>query len=118
MCESYIITQTLADQDQMLNGKVVIKLARVIYLDAVIIAWQNRWRRKQESGPSYYPQKLSFNGYIDRCWGRAQIDRFIRAMYFTPFRGACVGLANAEEKKVSSKGEYDVLAASGQVGFR
>ena len=36
----------------------------------------------------YYPRKVPFDGKIDRKWSESQIESFIRAMYFPPFKSA------------------------------
>ena len=36
----------------------------------------------------YYPRKVPFDGKIDRNWSESQIESFIRAMYFPPFKSA------------------------------
>ena len=71
--------------------------------------------RKQAGKPSYYPREVPNNGYIDPSWSREKIDRFIRAMYFPPFRGALAKLAGGDEREVCSLAEYDALLAEGRV---
>lgn len=44
--------------------------------------------RPQTGGGKYYKRILPNDGYIDPSWDENKIDRFIRAMYFPPFRGA------------------------------
>ncbi|MFW6126036.1 MAG: methionyl-tRNA formyltransferase [Chloroflexota bacterium] len=70
---------------------------------------------KQTGEPSYYPRRLPNNGYIDASWSREQIDRFIRAMYFPPNKGAVVRVAGGAEREVSCLAEYDTLVAEGQI---
>jgi len=64
---------------------------------------------------SYYLRELPFGGYIDPRWPRDQIHRFIRAMYFPPFKGALVRLIDGEEREILHLEEYDALAATGSV---
>jgi len=72
----------------------------------------------QEGEGTWYPRKVPHGGYIDPAWSREQIGRFIRAMYFPPFKGACVRLEGGEEREVLSMAEYDALIASGAVVVR
>lgn len=69
----------------------------------------------QSGESSYYSRKVPFGGCINPQWSREQIDRFIRAMYFPPFRGACVRLVDGGEQEVSSLTEFESLIASGHV---
>ncbi len=64
----------------------------------------------QVGEPSYYPRKVPSGGVIDPTWPRTQIDRFIRAMYFPPFKGAVVRLQDGSDKEVLSMQEYDAAA--------
>lgn len=61
---------------------------------------------QQQGESSYYPRKVPYEGYIDPNWDLQMIDRFIRAMYFPPFKGAMVKLNNGEEREVLSIKEY------------
>ena len=69
----------------------------------------------QVGEPSYYPRQLPFRGYVDPKWDRKQIDRFIRAMWFPPFKGACVRLRGGTEQEVRSLAEYEALVAGHEV---
>lgn len=66
---------------------------------------------------SYYPRKVPFEGRINPFWSRDQIDRFIRAMYFPPFKGAVVRLVNGQEHEVHTIEEYDALVASDLIAW-
>jgi len=50
----------------------------------------------QAKGGMYYKRMLPNNGYIDRLWTDEQIERFIRAMYFPPHRGALLRTTRGE----------------------
>jgi len=69
----------------------------------------------QTGEPSYYPRQVPFGGYIDPRWDRNQVERFIRAMYFPPFKGARVKLVGGGEQEVRSLAEYDALCARGLI---
>jgi len=71
--------------------------------------------QEQVGEPSYYSRRVPFGGYIDPRWSREHIDRFIRAMYFPPFKGACVRLIGGREKELHSLEEYDALFADGEI---
>jgi methionyl-tRNA formyltransferase len=71
----------------------------------------------QVGTPTYFPRKVPFNGVIDPSWSRGQVDRFIRALYFPPFKGAVVRLQDGEEREVSSIDDYDRLVADYRVGI-
>ena len=71
--------------------------------------------RKQEGESSYYRRTVPNNGYIDPSWSREQVGRFIRAVYFPPFKGALIRLADGQEKEVSSLTEYDALVRDRQI---
>jgi len=43
---------------------------------------------------SYYKREVPWRGYIDLKWSRAKIHRFIRALYFPPFKGAILKYKN------------------------
>jgi methionyl-tRNA formyltransferase len=70
--------------------------------------------KPQVGEPSYFPRKVPFGGFIDPEWSREQIDRFIRALYFPPFKGALARLENGEEREILSIEEYDALVSSGK----
>jgi len=64
---------------------------------------------EQQGNSSYYPRKVPFEGYINPNWDLKMIDRFIRAMYFPPFKGAMLKLNNGEDREVLSLKEYVFL---------
>lgn len=43
---------------------------------------------KQSGAPSYFKRGCPFEGKIDDSWEYDKIERFIRAMYFPPYKGA------------------------------
>jgi methionyl-tRNA formyltransferase len=47
---------------------------------------------EQTGESSYYGRDLPFFGIIDPTWSTEKIDRFIRAMYFPPFKPAVIEL--------------------------
>jgi methionyl-tRNA formyltransferase len=42
----------------------------------------------QRGESSYYPRGVPYGGNIDPAWDDAQVERFVRAMYFPPFEPA------------------------------
>jgi len=73
------------------------------YLDYIIGYEWNAY--PQEQGGKYYKKILPNNGYIDIEWDDNKIERFIRAMYFPPYKGA---LLKTEEGdiEINSLEEY------------
>lgn len=58
---------------------------------------KNRCRGiKQKEVKSYYRRGVPYEGYINLEWPRGMINRFIRAMYFPPFKGAVLKYKNKE----------------------
>ena len=45
---------------------------------------------------TYYSRKIPYKGFINLKWSLEKIERFIRSMYFPPFKGACL----KKDKKV------------------
>lgn len=81
--------------------------------EAVRLVAQEHYRGiPQEGKGSYYPREVPFGGYVNPGWDRERIDRFIRALYFPPFKGALVRMPNGEDREVPSIAEYDALAES------
>ena len=84
--------------------------------EAFHLVTQERFAGSPQVGePSYFPRQVPYGGYIDPSWSRAQIDRYIRAMYFPPFKGAMVRLSDGSDREVSTIAEYDTVCASGIV---
>jgi methionyl-tRNA formyltransferase len=69
----------------------------------------------QEGESSYYSRNLPFDGYIDPSWTLDKVDRFIRAMYFPPFKGAIIRLIDGSEREILSISEYQKLVDNGDV---
>lgn len=67
----------------------------------------------QQQGGSYYPRRLPFDGNIDISWDKSKVERFIRAMYFPPFKGAIVRIAG-KEYEVCSIDEYRTIVQKNQ----
>lgn len=65
---------------------------------------------EQIGEPSYYGRDLPFSGIIDPMWGPEKIERFIRAMYFPPFKPAVVKL-NGQFIPVHSMEEYNSITS-------
>ncbi|MES9899034.1 MAG: formyltransferase family protein [Sedimenticola sp.] len=63
----------------------------------------------QQGEGSYFSRKVPFEGVIDPNWDEARIDRFIRAMYFPPFRGAIVRLEDGQELEIDTLESYRSL---------
>jgi len=63
-------------------------------------------------GGKYYPRALPFNGIINENWSYKKIDAFIRAMFFPPFKGACIEVKN-KNIEFSSINEYKVYKRIG-----
>ena len=73
--------------------------------------------RPQKGKPSYFGRKVPFGGYINPSWSIEQVDRFIRAMYFPPYKGALVRLTDGTEKEINSIHEYQSLVGSGKIQY-
>lgn len=56
-------------------------------------------------GGSFFSRKVPYEGKIDPAWDDARVDRFIRAMFFPPFKGAVLDVAG-REMEVGSLEEY------------
>jgi len=59
--------------------------------------------------PGYYNRDVPYNGYIQAGWTGAQVDRFIRAMYFPPHKGAMLLLPDGRGVEVTSMAQYKEL---------
>ncbi len=71
--------------------------------------------RPQRGKPSYFGRKVPFGGYINPSWSLEQINRFIRAMNFPPYKGALVRLADGSDKEINSIHEYQSLVDARKV---
>jgi methionyl-tRNA formyltransferase len=71
--------------------------------------------RPQKGKSSYFGRKVPFAGYINPSWSIEQIDRYIRAMYFPPYKGALVHLTDGNVKEVNTYSEYQALLDGGNV---
>lgn len=60
---------------------------------------------------SYYPREVPNNGIIDDHWPTERIERFIRAMFFPPYKGALV-IREGMEVEVRSIRQYKKLTPS------
>ena len=56
----------------------------------------------------YYPRKVPFDGKIDQKWSESQIESFIRAMYFPPFKSA-VFIKDGEEIEIDTFKQYQKI---------
>ena len=84
--------------------------------EALRLVVEERYAGEPQVGESsYYPRQVPFGGRINLSWSRDEIDRFIRAMYFPPFKGAIVRLVNGQDREVCTIEEYDTLIASGLI---
>ena len=63
---------------------------------------------QKKEGGSYHTRSVPFDGIINPAWDRAQIDRFIRAMIFPPFKPAMLKIGN-DLHPVTSLADYDRL---------
>lgn len=62
--------------------------------------------RAQHGERGYYSRAIPFGGYIQPEWDTPMIERFIRAMYFPPFKGALLRLPDGSEREILSMQEY------------
>ncbi len=69
----------------------------------------------QPKGGSYYPRRVPYDGKIDTSWSDDLIERFIRAMYFPPFKGAVLSV-NGEEYEIKSMDEYRRIRSKDREG--
>jgi methionyl-tRNA formyltransferase len=60
----------------------------------------------QAEGGEYYKRDLPYGGYLDLSWSDEQIARFIRAMYFPPFKGAMLKVEGNEDLEFLTIEEY------------
>mmetsp|Transcript_10703 Transcript_10703/g.24396 ORF Transcript_10703/g.24396 Transcript_10703/m.24396 type:complete len:286 (-) Transcript_10703:60-917(-) len=62
----------------------------------------------QEGKSSYHRRNLPYSGLIQPEWSDTQVDRFIRAMVFPPFKGAALDV-DGEQVEVTSVEHYHQL---------
>lgn len=73
-------TSTAFDLHFKMMNKAIEKLEYII---------DGNWlSMPQKKGGIYYRKTLPNNGYIDTTWDLNKIDRFIRALFFPPYKGA------------------------------
>lgn len=70
-----------------------------------VIGLKNTKGIKQFGQGNYYPNKLPYNGIIQRDWSESKTERFIRAMYFPPLKPA-VCIHNGQEYFVENISEF------------
>lgn len=63
--------------------------------------------QKQQGESSYYRRGVPYGGFIDRDWPEDKIKRFIRAMYFPPYRGAVLVDESGIEHEFLSVEDYE-----------
>ena len=56
-------------------------------------------------GGHYYPRKVPFGGIIDKNWTEVQIESYIRAMYFPPYKSAIL-IHNGQEIEIDNFEQY------------
>lgn len=78
--------------------------------EAIIMVASNASGLEQTGESSYYSRDLPFSGIIDPTWGTEKIDRFIRAMYFPPFKPAVIKL-NGQLLPVHNMEEYHSITS-------
>lgn len=61
--------------------------------------------KEMQMGGKYYPRKVPHEGYINRDWTYKQIDAFIRALHFPPFKGATLKYKD-KELEIDSLEQY------------
>ena len=60
----------------------------------------------QKGERRYYGRELPHGGYIDPTWTDEQVERFIRAMIFPPFKGAMLRLSDGTEREILTMEDY------------
>lgn len=78
--------------------------------EAIIMIASNASGLEQTGESSYYGRDLPFSGIIDPTWSAEKIDRFIRAMYFPPFKPAVMKL-NGQLIPVHNIEEYQSITS-------
>lgn len=80
--------------------------------DVVALATADAVRLEEPPpGGCFHLREIPHQGVIDPAWSGAEIDRFIRAMYFSPYRPAVLRVGGMEHE-ISSYGAY--LAITGR----
>ena len=64
--------------------------------------------KEMPKGGDYYPRKVPFDGKIDRNWSESQIESFIRAMYFPPFKSAVL-MKDGQEIEIDTFDQYQKI---------
>lgn len=72
-------------------------------LDKIVL--ENWTAIPQVKGGHYYKNSLPNNGFIDVSWDNNKIDRFIRAMFFPPHKGAVLK-TTTDEREIYSLEQY------------
>ena len=65
---------------------------------------------QKKDGGSYHTRSVPFDGIINPDWDRAQVDRFIRAMIFPPFKPAMLNV-DGKLEPVTSLADFDRLTS-------
>jgi methionyl-tRNA formyltransferase len=121
----HIIAKEVDKGDIILTGEVSITDASTAFdlhfllheralsrLDYII---SGRWGTRPQIGEGgYYKKEFPNGGYINTGWDDEKIDRFIRAMYFPPHKGA---LLNTSEGviEISNFKEYLKVKRDGKI---
>ncbi len=92
----------------------VIHEAMRVFGDVVDMVADGARGTPQQGKGSYFPRSVPYGGVIDRSWSETTIARFIRAMYFPPFRGAVVEMEDGREVEVDSLETYRTLVGKEQ----
>ena len=83
----------------MLNG-----ISRLFYvIDEVII--KNNKGAEQDRGGVYYKNILPYNGIINIEWTFDQVNKFLKALYFPPHKGALLKF-NDNEYIINTMEDY------------
>ena len=64
--------------------------------------------KEMPKGGDYYPRKVPFGGIIDQNWSENQIESFIRAMYFPPFKSAVL-MKDGQEIEIDTFVQYQKI---------
>ena len=64
--------------------------------------------KEMPKGGDYYPRKVPFGGIIDQNWSENQIESFIRAMYFPPFKSAVL-MKDGQEIEIDTFDQYQKI---------